>query len=64
MVQEDEAAVVKEVFERYAHGEAPLSIIRDMVGKQTNVQVNRSFNQCVGDNRILGAEGLNVFGWR
>ena len=30
LIQEDEAAVVREVFSRYVHGEAPMDIVNDM----------------------------------
>jgi len=33
LIQEDEAAVVREVFERFVHGEAPLSILNDMIAR-------------------------------
>jgi site-specific DNA recombinase len=30
LIQEDEAAVVREIFSRYVHGEAPMDIVKDM----------------------------------
>lgn len=33
LIQEDEAAVVREVFERFAHGEMPLTIMNDMTAR-------------------------------
>ena len=31
LIKEDEAAIVREVFERYVHGEAPMDIMNDMI---------------------------------
>lgn len=31
LIQEDEAEIVREVFERYVHGEAPMDIMNDMI---------------------------------
>ena len=33
LIKEDEAEIVREVFERYVHGEAPLSIMNDMIAR-------------------------------
>lgn len=33
LIQEDEAAIVREVFERFVHGEAPMDILNDMTAR-------------------------------
>lgn len=33
LIQEDEAEIVREVFSRYVHGEAPMDIVNDMIAR-------------------------------
>lgn len=33
LIQEDEAAIVREIFERFVHGEAPMDILNDMTAR-------------------------------
>lgn len=54
LVQEDEAAIVKEIFSRYVHGELPQSILNDMIERGVKPPAGDCWKRLQLDRKYAG----------
>ena len=52
LIQEDEAAIVREIFERYVHGEAPMEILNDMTARGVKPPAGKKWKRLQLDRMI------------
>ena len=52
LIQEDEAAIVREVFERFVHGEAPQVILNDMIARDVKPPAGKCWKRLQLDRMI------------